>query len=168
MLEIGEMQARSHVTRGVLLLSRVAFAPRAALDQTVRANGRPSGRGLEGTSASERRGARFVTSVASDSARAMDGLSRGSSWAGAIWVYGRHLERLWAARPAVISTEPLRRFLSVRRVAQVSLAGNRSRRARLLASGAYSWRSRESPISQIVGGQRPTNSARRSALPRSS
>ena len=32
----------------------------------------------------------------------------------------------------------------------------------------YSWRSRESPISQIRGGHKPTKRARRSALPRSS
>ena len=32
----------------------------------------------------------------------------------------------------------------------------------------YSWRSRESPISQISGGHKPTKRARRSALPRSS
>ena len=32
----------------------------------------------------------------------------------------------------------------------------------------YSWRSSESPISQIVGGHRPTKRARRSAFPRSS
>jgi hypothetical protein len=38
----------------------------------------------------------------------------------------------------------------------------------LRCGSRYSWRSSESPISQIVGGHKPTNRARRSAFPRSS
>ena len=43
-----------------------------------------------------------------------------------------------------------------------------TRREGLMPRTRHSCRVSESPISQIVGGQRPTKRARRSALPRSS